>query len=217
MRTDHASLKWLRNYKDTDGLLARWLTRLQEYDFKVVHRAGKLHGNADGLSRCHACKNPDCKSGAVIPILTSSDSDPEPVHVKKEKVRNFSCDNGLSSDSEEACSPAQKHYQQKLDKEVDKLQWLESYSMEDISSAQRADVHVGLVHEWIRDNLQPSKEELRSYDGEVRILMARRKSLLVRNDILYKSSVCKTGKKYLQIVLPLALRHDVLHLSLIHI
>ena len=31
--------------------MARWLERLAEYDFEIVHRAGKNHANADGLSR----------------------------------------------------------------------------------------------------------------------------------------------------------------------
>ena len=92
IRTDHASLRWLRNYKDIDGLLARWIARLQEYDFVVTHRPGKLHGNADGLSRCHVCKNPDCVSGLVIPMVSSSDSDPEPLVKRTKRVRSLDAD-----------------------------------------------------------------------------------------------------------------------------
>ena len=128
VRTDHASLTWLRNYKDSDGLIARWITRLQEYDFKVVHRPGSLHGNADGLSRCHTCKNPNCRSGAVVPLLSSSDSDPEHRVAKKAKVLAFSCDDGLSTDSNISYTASQDNYQKKLDKEVDALKWLSGYS-----------------------------------------------------------------------------------------
>ena len=31
--------------------VARWLERLQEYAFDVIHRLGKAHTNADALSR----------------------------------------------------------------------------------------------------------------------------------------------------------------------
>ena len=47
LRTDHGSLTWLRNFKEPDGQLARWLERLQELDFEIVHRRGSTHTNAD--------------------------------------------------------------------------------------------------------------------------------------------------------------------------
>ena len=42
-----------------EGQVARWIERLQEYDFKIEHRPGTSHRNADALSRrpCHE----DCK------------------------------------------------------------------------------------------------------------------------------------------------------------
>eukprot|EP00731_Ephydatia_muelleri_P000886 Em0001g886a len=52
LRTDHGSLVWIRNFKEPEGQLARWLERLQEYNFTVVHRQGLRHCNADALSRC---------------------------------------------------------------------------------------------------------------------------------------------------------------------
>ena len=57
LRTDHGSLTWLTNFREPEGQLARWLERLQEYNFKVIHRRGKKHSNADALSRmpCQQC------------------------------------------------------------------------------------------------------------------------------------------------------------------
>ncbi|KRZ85840.1 Retrovirus-related Pol polyprotein from transposon [Trichinella sp. T8] len=51
LRTDHDSLTWLRNFKEPEGQVARWLEHLQEYDMKVVHRRGRQHNNADAMSR----------------------------------------------------------------------------------------------------------------------------------------------------------------------
>ena len=51
VRTDHASLRWLLNFKDPEGMLARWLSVLNTYDFEIVHRPGAKHNNADSLTR----------------------------------------------------------------------------------------------------------------------------------------------------------------------
>ena len=57
IRTDHASLRWVTQFKEPEGQVARWLEELSSYDFQVEHRPGKSHGNADGLSRipCRQC------------------------------------------------------------------------------------------------------------------------------------------------------------------
>lgn len=65
VRSDHSSLTWIKNFKDPIGILARWLSILETYDFKIEHRKGVKHANADALSRIPIrrcpCKNcPDC-------------------------------------------------------------------------------------------------------------------------------------------------------------
>ena len=60
LRTDHKSLVWLHRFKHTEGMMARWLHALQQFQFSIVHRPGRDHGNADGLSRvplspCRQC------------------------------------------------------------------------------------------------------------------------------------------------------------------
>ncbi len=66
--TDHASLTWLRNFKEPEGVVARWVTRLQPFDFKIVHRPGKHHSHADGLSRrtSRPCKRDTCSECALL-------------------------------------------------------------------------------------------------------------------------------------------------------
>ena len=71
LRTDHGSLQWLHSFKEPEGQLARWLERLQEYDFNIQHRIGSHHQNADALSR-HPAHQPD--SSAIV-------SDVNAVHI----------------------------------------------------------------------------------------------------------------------------------------
>ena len=50
--TDHAALKWLVTVKNHQcARLTRWVLKLAEYDFEILHRPGKKHVNADVLSR----------------------------------------------------------------------------------------------------------------------------------------------------------------------
>ena len=60
VRTDHAALKWLLNFKNPEGQTARWLEHLQQYNFTIEHRQGEKHGNADALSR-RPCLPDACK------------------------------------------------------------------------------------------------------------------------------------------------------------
>ena len=48
--TDHSALKGLSSI-EPKGRLGRWIMDLQEFQFFVEHRAGKIHQNADALSR----------------------------------------------------------------------------------------------------------------------------------------------------------------------
>lgn len=68
VRTDHGSLKYLVSFKEPEGQLCRWLDALAEYDFEIITRAGKSHGNADFMSR-GPCEGKKC-------FCTYSCSDP---------------------------------------------------------------------------------------------------------------------------------------------
>lgn len=70
--TDHSALQFLNNPKEPHGRLCRWALLLQEYDYVVRYRRGKVLQDADSLSR-HPCEdtqkeNNDCD----IPLYPAS-------------------------------------------------------------------------------------------------------------------------------------------------
>ncbi len=74
--TDHASLTWLRNFREPEGMVARWISRLQPFDFAIAHRPGKHHSHADGLSRCTSrpCKRETCPECRPLQQAVTTDT-----------------------------------------------------------------------------------------------------------------------------------------------
>ena len=80
---------------------------LQQFQFSIIHRPGKYHGNADGLSRapsspCGQCTRPDCPPATLIhhdsdqpfdsvSTGSSEDADLVPVtrHISSAQVADF--------------------------------------------------------------------------------------------------------------------------------
>ena len=62
VRPDHGSLRWLLNFKNPEGQLARWIEVLSTYE--IQHRLGAQHKNADALSRhsCGQCREKEMKA-----------------------------------------------------------------------------------------------------------------------------------------------------------
>ncbi|GBM95331.1 Retrovirus-related Pol polyprotein from transposon 297 [Araneus ventricosus] len=73
----------LRGITEPEGQIARWIQRLQEYDFEIKHRKGTSHGNADSFSRrpckesCKHCTNAEktfgMETGISAKVLTTED------------------------------------------------------------------------------------------------------------------------------------------------
>lgn len=138
LRTDHAALRWLLNFRNPEGQLARWLQTLQQYEFDIQHRSGTKHINADALSR-RPCVNVFCKHCANLEsrqqIQTASTSTIlESVPAEEEFVN---C-NTIMSDSEPGFG---------------------SYTAQDLKQAQLADKQIAPVLEWMeKDSVRPPWE-----------------------------------------------------------
>jgi putative transposase len=51
LRTDHKPLEWLATVSNTHGRRGIWVEMLQDFSFKILHRPGLRHMNADALNR----------------------------------------------------------------------------------------------------------------------------------------------------------------------
>lgn len=80
VKTDHAALQWLRNFRNPSGLLARWLGRLAPYKFEVSYIKGTQNVEADALSRkpprpcsprCKKCNRLELLDGGGLKLETA--------------------------------------------------------------------------------------------------------------------------------------------------
>ena len=71
LRTDHKALKWIYSMEHPTGMTMRWLETLSNHDFEVEYREGKLHSNADALSRITHAKTEEPTDDWSVQALTS--------------------------------------------------------------------------------------------------------------------------------------------------
>lgn len=72
--TDHKPLTWLYNLKDPSSRRFRWRLSLEEYDFDILYKKGKLNNNADSLSRIPInTDNDNSKQNSNDPLINDTD------------------------------------------------------------------------------------------------------------------------------------------------
>ncbi|XP_038207042.1 uncharacterized protein LOC119828829 [Zerene cesonia] len=71
--TDHKPLQWLFNCKDPGSRLVRWRLKLEEFEYDIQYKKGKINVNADALSRYPV--NPVQPEDPLCPHPNNTDTD----------------------------------------------------------------------------------------------------------------------------------------------
>ena len=189
LRTDHASLRWLRSFKEPEGQLARWLETLDIYNFKIEHRPGVKHGNADALSRisCEQCgmnheglkirrgRKPRVDDSTVKTVTTRSKAKQQPV---PDVTTNWLPDTELSR--------------------------------EEIQQAQQADPLLSTVIGWKQKGERPEFKEIAAEGTEARFYWAQFDSLEIVGGVLVRELDLPNVTTRRQICLPHSKREEAM-------
>ena len=229
LRTDHGSLRWLCNFKEPEGQMARWLETLAQYNFKIVHRDGKRHQNADALSRAYygedVCNN--YKQGVKLSQLpcggcTSCSrkhnswakfedeiNDIIPLsrggEVLQSMKNTVSClrmtTRGNKSNEH---SPSNNTVYQDT--------WFQRYSPSELEKFQREDSDLGLLHIWYDIKKIPDRDKAASLKPALRRYWLNWDNITRQNGVLYqKWHFPDQGKApSFQLLLPKILQREVL-------
>ena len=167
-------------------MLARWLAKLQQFHFDIVHRPGAQHGNVDGLSRC-----PQCERGLCAPTKKTHQTDPDQPYANSSSMELEL----IPLESGETCVAA--------------IMTAQSDNSKLIIAAQNIDKDISIVHHWITSgqfpacvqDFAPASYELKAY------WIGRKRLYLDTEDILWRTRSA-TGSRT-QLVVPLSLRDTV--------
>ena len=208
VRTDHASLIWLKNFKNPEGMLARWLSILETYDFQIVHRPGRLHSNADSLSRRPAsyCKRQDCPDcHGKDQCHKGATANHKGSHTESESVRVApirASSESVSDDDTDATSDSFPD---------NDTNWLHGWTHDELKNMQQAEPA-------IRDILRlkevfitkPPRHTVLDASQDLKTLWGLWESLTVVNNILYYKWKMPNNREVLLLVAPREIRSTIL-------
>ncbi|MCG8047953.1 MAG: RNase H-like domain-containing protein, partial [Candidatus Thiodiazotropha endolucinida] len=208
IRSDHNSLVWLTRFKHLEGQLARFMEELSQYDFRILHRKGAEHINADALTRLKdPFKECDCyRAGQNVSDLPCGGC-----HYCRRAHKQWARFNEdvddvvpLAVRSVEALMPDQT-----LTESQAVSSWMEGLSSYELRNTQTADPNIGLVINWLEHSYEPTTRELQLCGPETRALWLTRDHLKLKNGVLYYSWANLDGRSDC-LVVPTELRPRVL-------
>ena len=177
LRTDHKSLVWLHRFKDTEGMMARWLHTLHQFQFTIVHRAGRDHGNAEGLSRaptdpCRQFTRVECPRVNMSVVVADQPFDDASV--------------GDSEDDDHIPLQSGEDWIAQLDDDLSRPA-SQSGEVFSITALQMEDPKCVALLEWIWSDTFPPWMEVKSLCPELRFLWHHRNNLSVdTNGVLWR-------------------------------
>jgi len=188
--TDHAALQYIQNNKMTTGRLSRWALYLQQYRINIIYKKGKLHSNADSLSR------------REYPPTTSKPS----TWVSQASINALT----LTSCNNESKLDAESRYVQL--NAVRHLTSVMNTNAQSVQDQQRADSKLMKIIDYIENQKLPTDLN----NGDERRFIADSHEYVVDDDgLLYhlytpRGKGLRADRLIKQLVVPDSLKHEVL-------
>ena len=207
IRTDHASLRFIKTIKDLPGQFARWIMYLEEFSYKIEVRKGSLHANADGLSRgCNGkvciCddleqweKQRNIRKGTKLAGNTTVTHDEGNCPTL---IFPTSCTDGKHKSSE--CLVAA-------------LKLQPTYSSVELASFQEKDPDIGPVYlaKLSNPNIRPTWNKHSGDGPATKVYLAEWNRLEFHNKVLYRRWESDDGlRSHLQFLVPRLLQKEML-------
>ncbi|KAK6177716.1 hypothetical protein SNE40_015762 [Patella caerulea] len=222
VRTDHGALRWLFNFKNPEGQIARWFETLAAYDFEIEHRPGRIHSNADALSRrpcfernCSKCSSAEERYGEFshvgndlnpmengVPKIgqtndenanLTTDKEGDPIPSASVRMVGIGTTDSINMPST-SFPPDQSNGSEYILNDVD------------IPAKQGEDKILAQIIDWKQTNKKPQWEEIANKDVSIKYYWHRFESFVLRGGVLYRSWEKEVGDLTYLLVLPSCLK-----------
>ena len=178
--------------------MARWLHTLQQFQFSIVHRGGRDHGNADGLLRaptspCQQCTRTDCPT-----VDTTVEVSDQPFDVESL---------GDSEDADLIPLQSGEDWVAQLDDDLSRPA-SQSGELFRITALQLEDTTCVTLLEWIRSDTFSPWSEVKSLCPELRFLWHHQNNLSAdTNGVVWRKR--SSDNSQLQLLVPKAGREQL--------
>ena len=187
VRTDHGALRWLLNFKNPEGQMARWIEVLQTYDITIKYRPGTQHLNADGLSRrpCESCTH--CEK-------------------REDKERKLAEEELLAYEGQ----PWMCLIRGIREEPNQEKPWIQNWTAEQLRSWQEEDPDLKALLGWKESEEKPTWQQMRGEGPILREYYIKWNQIVLQDGVLYlKSNSPKTPGK-LRLMAPREIRSQIL-------
>ena len=212
IRTDHSSLTWLMRFRNAEGMLARWLEELNQYDMVIQHRPGKQHANADSLSRIPQSEDfCNCYEAGIDPsslpcggckFCTKVHNQWARFEQEVDDVIPLAIRSASLIDSPEEILSAD------FDVSEEESSWLPRYSTMELREAQKSDSELQHIFQWLENGVTPELNDLYLCSPAIKRFWLARAHLKIKDGVLYYQ--WEGDKTYLLLMVPLSMKDEIL-------
>ena len=185
IRTDHASLRYIKTLKELPDQFARWIMTLENYHYEIEIRKGVLHTNADTLSRYVCCEGKQCMCTDVAKL--------EETH--KDSVDSF------DPEHPDSVQPVR----------VSAIKFIPEFPAEDMASAQQNDADIGPLYRTRKlQQEKPPYSEVSGGSPALKAYWAEWRRLIMCDDLLYRRWENDVGDvERLQLIVPFRYQKEI--------
>ena len=207
IRTDHASLRYIRTLQNLTPQMFRWIMTLEQYSYSVEIRKGVLHLNADAMSR--GCHGNGCICAELLAFERRHNIQKSHYIAEDElgPVEVFECGNPMSKEVDSKCTPEVCM--------VHAFRLQPQWSAQELAQYQDADPDIRPVRIWFKENpnKKPEWEDISGYSAATKSYLADWDRFVLQDDVLYRRWESQDGlRKTNQVFVPMKLKWDICNL-----